>query len=30
MAGLVPGIHVFGSHEEEDVDARGEPGQTER
>jgi hypothetical protein len=26
MAGLVPAIHVFGSKEKEDVDARDKPG----
>jgi hypothetical protein len=26
MPGLVPGIHVFGSHSKKDVDGRVKPG----
>ena len=29
MAGLVPGIHVFVSHSEKDVDGRDKPGHDE-
>jgi hypothetical protein len=29
MPGLVPGIHVFASAEEKDVDGRDEPGHDE-
>jgi hypothetical protein len=30
MPGLVPGIHVFSSFEQKDVDGRDEPGHDEK
>ena len=30
MAGLVPAIHVFSSHQSKDVDARDKPGHDDR